>query len=56
MWSVGSVWEHTPLADFQMTAIDHDGPHIVEPRVVPEPATVLVLGLGGLLLRRKKSV
>lgn len=53
--SVDSEWEHT-LAGLQVTAIQHDGPHPVEPKVVPEPATLSMFALAGLaILRRRKG-
>lgn len=55
LWSMESLWEHG-ISDFQVTAIDHFGPHIVDPRLspVPEPATLLMFGLGALIVRRKR--
>ncbi len=48
--STNSDWEHVGGL-FQVTAIDHDGPHIVNPLLsVPEPTTALLPAVGLTLL------
>lgn len=58
-WSQDSTWEHTPFTDFQVTSIDHDCSfpecHPVEPvTITPEPGTLSLLALGGLMLARQR--
>lgn len=57
IWSQASTWQHTAFTDFQVTAIDHNCSfpqcHPVNP-VRPEPTTLALLALGGLMLTRRR--
>lgn len=50
IWNQGLIFDD-PLAAPADGTIDN---HILVPDTIPEPATLALLGLGGLLLRRKK--
>jgi len=59
IWSEDSTWRHTGATDFQVTGIDHDcsfpACHPVDPvSAVPEPTTLTLLALGGLMLARRR--
>jgi hypothetical protein len=44
------------LNNYKFDAMTSQVRYFMTQEVIPEPATILLLGLGGLLLRRKKSV
>ena len=55
LWSTGT-WEHDPFSDFFITSIEHHCPfpECHPTAYVPSPGGVAVLGLGGLMVLRRR--